>query len=167
MELNDWLTLAAIVIGPVIAVAVTLWVEKRRRRAESKMTVARLFMATRHLPGDANYSTAINLIPVEFHDCPSVMAAFKEYHRQIRGAMPENEQAREIQLRELTSAQTKLLSAILQSMGMKVSEADLALEAYAARGMIERDNLYLDSLAAQGRIARALEASIEPVAQQD
>lgn len=75
--------------------------------------------------------------------------------------MPENEQAREIQLRELMSAQTKLLSAILQSMGMKVSEADLALEAYAASGMIQRDNLYLESLAAQGRIARALEASIE------
>ena len=160
MTLNEWLTLVAIIVGPIVAVAITLWVESRRRKSESRMVVARLLMATRHLPGDANYSTAINLIPIEFHDCKAVMTAFKEYGRQIRNALPDTEEGRQLMHRETMTAQTKLLSAVLQAMGMRVSEADLALEAYAAGGMIQRDNIYIESLVAQTRIARALEASL-------
>lgn len=154
---TDWLTLAAIVLGPVIAVAITLWIEQRRRQRESRMFVLRLLMATRHLPSDANYSTAINLIPVEFHNVPAVMAAFKDYQQKIRS--PRQIMADDIarQNSELTTSQVKLVSAVLGAMGMKVSEADLAIEAYAADAMIQRDHLYLRSLEAQTRIADALE----------
>lgn len=48
----------------------------------------------------------------------------------------------------------------MTAVGMKVSEVDLSIEAYAAAGFIARDNLYLASLAAQSRIAEALERSV-------
>lgn len=162
MVLNDWLTLAAIVIGPLIAVLLTIALETRRRRRDSQLVVVRALMATRHLPGDPNYSTAINLVPVEFHDEPRVIEAFKEYSRLIRREEPQTANGLITFNSENLAAQTKLLSAILQAIGMKVSEADLQIEAYAAGGMVARDKLYLDSLAAQGRIATALEKSIEP-----
>jgi hypothetical protein len=73
MHLNDWLTLAAILLGPIVAVAITLWIEGRRRQRDTRMIVLRQLMATRHLPGDPMYSAAVNLIPVEFNDEAEVM----------------------------------------------------------------------------------------------
>ena len=57
----------------------------------------------------------------------------------------------------MVTKQTKMIFAIMRALKLKASEADLPLEAYAARAFIERDNLYLDSLRAQLRIAEALE----------
>ncbi|UVI39250.1 DUF6680 family protein [Qipengyuania spongiae] len=161
MELNDWLTLLAIVLGPIIAVVITLAFQKHREDRERKLVVVRMLMATRHLPGDPNYSTAINLIPVEFHGKPAVMEAFKEYKRatgQDRPLLPDgNHRVNQ----EVATAQTKLISALLQTLGMSVSEADLAVQAYAADGMVQRDLLFLRSLDAQIRTADALEKSLK------
>ncbi|MBX7481220.1 DUF6680 family protein [Qipengyuania qiaonensis] len=157
---NEWLTLLAIVLGPIIAVVITLIIQRTREKRERRLVIVRMLMATRHLPGDPNYSTAINLIPIEFYDEAGVIAALKEYKRatgQDRPILPDGN-ARVNQ--EVATAQIKLISAILQSLGMRVSEADLAVQAYAAGGMIERDNLYLRSLDAQIRTADALEKQL-------
>ena len=160
MTLNEWLTLAGIVFSPIVAVLISLWIDGRRRDRDGKMVVVRALMATRHLPGDSNYSTAINLLPVEFANSPPVMVAYKEYHRCIRREAPQTPEGQAIVNSEIATAQTKLLSAVLSAVGMKVSEADLAVEGYAAGGFIARDNLYLDSLRAQIRTADALEKSL-------
>lgn len=158
MRLSDLLTIAAILIGPVVAVAITLWIEGRRRRRDSQIIVLRQLMATRHLPSDPMYSAAINLIPVEFNGDPAVVAEHKAYHEALRqsAAAPADQQDQATKF--LVSRQTKLICAIMRSLGLTVSEADLPVEAYAARGWTERDTLYLKSLQGTVRIADALEA---------
>ncbi|MGO9994125.1 MAG: DUF6680 family protein [Steroidobacteraceae bacterium] len=61
MKLNDWLTLIAIVLGPISAVCITLWIEHRRRLRERRLYVTRMLLMTRHLPADPQYNAAINL----------------------------------------------------------------------------------------------------------
>lgn len=161
MALNDWLTLLAIVVGPIVAVGITLWVEGRRRRRDSRTTVLRQLMATRHLPADPLYSTAVNLVPVEFNDEPEVMAAYKAYLEALRRAVPEDPDELSRSLQFLVSKQTKMIYAIMRSLGLRASEADLPVEAYAARGMTERDALYIQSLHGTVRIANALEAQLQ------
>ena len=148
------------VLSPIVAVLITLWVEGRRRDREGKMAVVRMLMATRHLPSDPSYSTAINLLRVEFADCRPVMNAYREYHRNIRREQPGTMEGVVMLDQDISGSQTKLLSAVMNAVGMKVSEVDLSIEAYAAAGFIARDNLYLASLAAQSRIAEALERSV-------
>jgi hypothetical protein len=162
MNLNAWLTLIGIVASPIVAVIITLWVERRRRNFDGKMLIARTLMMTRHFPGDANYSNAINLMRIEFADCPEVIQAYQEYGRQIRREEATTSEGITKLHDEMKAAQTKMLSAVLRRVGMNVSEADLALEAYAAGGFIHRDNLYLNSLDAQIRTANALERSFPP-----
>lgn len=161
MTVEAWLTLTGIVLSPIVAVSITLWIEGRRRKRDSQMHVVRLLMATRHLPSDPSYSTAVNLIPVEFAAHPKVIAAHKEYHRAIRREAPLTPEGHANANLELAQTQTKLISAVLSAVGMNVSEADLAAEAYAASGFIARDNLWLDSLRAQVRTAEALEKSLD------
>jgi hypothetical protein len=162
MENSVWLEVAALILGPVSAVAITLWIEGERRQRESRLTVLRLLMATRHLPADPSYSTAVNLVPVEFNDEAAVMTAYKEYQEAIRQRPDPNDQEA-VRLCEqiMGTKQTKMIYAIMRALKLKASEADLPVEAYAAKGFIERDNLYLASLHAQLRIATALERSID------
>lgn len=46
-----------------------------------------------------------------------------------------------------------MLFAVTQSMKLPASEADLPVEEYAAKGTIERENLWLNSLRGTIRIA--------------
>lgn len=157
MDTNDWLTLLALILGPVSAVGITLWIEGQRRRRESRLVVLRQLIATRHLPGDPMYSTAINLIPVEFNDDRAVMEAYKAYQAAV--SQPPSTEAEAIALtsQKVAVAQTKMIFAVMKAMKLRASEADLPVEAYAAKGMIERDNLWLNSLRGTARIADALE----------
>lgn len=164
MRLNEWLTLAAIILGPIIAVGITLWIEGRRRMRDSRMIVLRQLMATRHLPGDPLYSLAVNLIPVEFNDERSVMAAHKAYHEALRASAAAPDDQKRQALEFLVSRQTKMIYAIMQSLGLHASEADIPMEAYAAQGMVDRNALYLKSLEGMVRIADALEAQTRMIA---
>jgi hypothetical protein len=165
MGLNEWLTLAGIVLSPIIAVLITLWVEGRRRVRDGKMIVVRMLIATRHLASDPAYSTAINLLRVEFAHSRRVMDAFAAYHRVIRVEQATTPQGIELQNTEIRTVQTKLLSAVLKEVGITASEADLAVEGYASDGFRARDNMYLNSLQAQIRTADALERSLAIQAQ--
>jgi hypothetical protein len=160
MDTAASLTLLAIVTGPIAAVAISLWIEGRRRRRETRLSVLRQLIITRHLPGDPNYSAAINLVPVEFNDDPAVIAEYKAYQEAIRQVPGSDPEAIARCDQRLAITQTKLIFAIMRSLKLKASEADLPAEAYAARGFIQRDNLYLQSLHGTVRIADALEAQV-------
>ena len=64
LQIYEWLTLAAILIGPIVAVIITLATEARRRTREQQTQTLRMLLSTRHLPSDPAYSTAINMIPI-------------------------------------------------------------------------------------------------------
>lgn len=156
MNLNAWLTLAGVVLSPVGAVLITLWIEGRRRDRESKMAIVRALITTRHLPADPAYSRAINLVRVEFANVPNVIDAYKDYQKVIRQESALTEEGLNLQNKELQNSQLKLLSAILRAVGMNASEADLSIEAYAARGLLQREEIYINSLLAQQKTADAL-----------
>ena len=116
----------------------------------------RMLLTTRHLPADANYSVAINLIPVEFNDDAKVMEAWRRYIEvvQVRPS-PENEEQHN---RELGVRQTKLIYAMMQSLGFNLAETDIQTSAYVADGFIRRDNIMIGSWLAMTDIAHSLRA---------
>lgn len=158
MNLNAWLTLAAVFVSPILAVLISVLIEHRRRRRDGRMIVLRQLLVTRHLPADPAYSAAVNLVPVEFNDDQPVIQAYKEYQTAINATPGDNTDAIRKAGQSVVVKQTKLIFAIMRSLGLKASEADLPAEAYAAKGMIDRDDLYLQSLSAQIRTADTLEA---------
>jgi hypothetical protein len=151
---NAWLTLTAIVIGPLAAVGITLWIEGRRKDREQKIQVARMLLTTRHLPSDPAYSLAINLIPVEFNADARVMTAWNEYIEAVRYTpAPQNESTH---LEVARAKQTGLIHEVLQSLGFNLSETQIKISAYAAEGWARRDDLYIDYLRATREIALSL-----------
>ena len=159
MTNNEWLTLAAIVIGPMSAVGITLAIEKIRRTRERRLYIVRLLLATRHLPADAQYNVAVNLIPADFNDQKSVMDAWRNYHAVARERIGQPPDAGH--QRRMTAAQSTMIFQAMQSAGLELSEGDIQTESYVSQGFIDRDNLYLESLRALPTLANAMQIQVE------
>ncbi|MXP14008.1 hypothetical protein GRI44_04505 [Altererythrobacter confluentis] len=155
MSTTELLTLAAILIGPVLAIVVQIVAERRKQIRESRVQTFRTLVSTRHLPGDPSYSTAINMIPIDFNRVRPIEKAHEEYIRTILyKASKENAEAHN---RDIIDKQTKLIFEIARKLGYSLKESDIQNAAYAAGGFIERDNLMLSGWQAWTRIASALE----------
>lgn len=155
MSAESLLTLAAILLSPTIAVGVTLWSQSREKLRDSQRQTMRMLVATRHLPGDAAYTTAINMIPLDFAKNTPIMNAWREYIALINpkeegGEAPSND--------EVVSKQGDLIFLILKELGYKLTKEEITSSAYAATGFVNRDNLMLSGWQAWDRIAAALEA---------
>jgi hypothetical protein len=160
MRLNDWLTLGAIVLGPIVAVGITLVIEKSRKTHERRVQIMRMLLATRHMPADAQYNAAINLIPAEFNDQKKVMDAWRMYQERVRESFtPENEAQHD---KRVTAAQSGMIFQVMHCVGLKnLSEGDIQTQAYVSQGFVDRDKLYQDSLRAMPQIAETLKEQRE------
>jgi hypothetical protein len=154
LQPTEWLTLLAIILGPLFAVIVTILFEAKRRSRDQRLQVFRILMTTRHLPGDANYSNSINLVPIEFHDNRQVINAYNAYIDAVRFKPAEGQE--ETNNRLLSSKQTKLIYEVAKDLGFKLRESDLEVQAYAAEGFIQRDNRIMDALSAMRNVADIL-----------
>jgi hypothetical protein len=159
LKLSELLTLIGIVIGPIIAVAITLVAESKRRKRDGQIQVMRMLLNTRQLAADPAYSIAINLVPVEFNKSTQVMAAWRMYIEAVRYRPTQENQ--EEHHRQLNAKQTTLIYQIMRSLGFQLSETDIQTSAYLSDGFVKRDNLYLDSLQAMCDIADAIKQQNE------
>lgn len=101
MRLVDWLTITAILLGPIIAIRITRYLEKRRDDYGRKERIFKTLMATRATRLAGDHVQALNLIDVEFYDKgiwprhrknKAVVEAWKEY-LDLLGNKPLNEKS--------------------------------------------------------------------------
>ena len=156
MTTNEIITVAALLAGPILAVVVQISAEHRKQLKDAQTTTFRMLVGTRHLPSDPAYSTAINMIPIDFNRVANVMAAYSAYIKEI--SFVPNDENRNLQSERILTNQTKLIFAIAQHLRYDIPETDIQTTAYAAGGFIARDNLMIDGWRAWQRIADALEA---------
>jgi hypothetical protein len=156
LKLSELVSLIGIIIGPIVAVCITLIIEARRRKRDQQVQTMRMLVSTRHLPSDPAYTTAINMIPVDFNKNRRVMAAWKAYIDAVFHK-PTSENIAKHKI-DTEAKQTKLIFAIMRYLGYELAEIDIQTTPYAAGGMIDRDNLMLRGWEAWPRIADALEA---------
>jgi hypothetical protein len=160
MTTNEWLTLTAIVLGPISAVGVTLWIEQRRHTRDRRLYIVRMLLMTRHLPADPQYNAAINLIPVEFNDQEKVIEAWRIYHERVRQKPDLSQQADHD--RRLSAAQSGMIFQVMRSAGLaNLSEGDIQTQAYVSEGFVERDRVYMDSLRALPAMAATMARQVE------
>lgn len=163
LKLYELLTLAGVFAGPLSAVLITLWIDRRRRRSDARTQVLRMMLTTRRLPSDPAYLMAINLIEVEFNDCDDVMKARREYLELVSQDVSEERKPDHDQ--RMQAKQATMIVGMMKAVGLKASESEILTDAYISQGFIYRDNLYLDSLKAMRDVAEALKVSNWLVAQ--
>src|SRR5258706_13124308 len=103
------------------------------------------------MAGDANWSMAINSVPIVFSKDEQVMAAWRSFLQAVRyKASAGNEEAAN---RDYAAKATTLIYRIAKKLKFDITENDIQNEAYYAVGLVERDNLMLEAFRALPRIA--------------
>lgn len=144
MGLADWLTLLAIVAGPLLGAWFALSLEARREKRGRKLDIFRTLMRTRRTPMWPDHVGALNLVEIEFHDRPAVMAAWKALFDHLGKPQPRHPQEEvtaqmaddEFQERErrynqrIGEERQKLLSLLLHAIGSELAFKIQQLEIY-------------------------------------
>lgn len=76
--MSTWIataTIAATLVGPVVAVAITLWYQGRDQAYQRRLSVFRSLMQWRANWLHAEWVGALNMVPVEFSGRPKILSA--------------------------------------------------------------------------------------------
>jgi hypothetical protein len=91
IKLEGWLTIIAIVLGPLLAFAVQRWRDSRRDRIERKRQIYRQLLLTLKVPMNPRHVDALNSIPLEFYQDSKVMQGWRLYTSHLNdSAMLKN-----------------------------------------------------------------------------
>ncbi len=144
---NDWLTIGAVLLGPILAVQAQKWIERAQGRRLRKEYLFRALVATR---GGARLSPehvgALNMIDVDFYGSrllgiriqsraeKKVIDAWKEYLDCLGEQITDSagERTRE-------GAFNNLLFEISQCIGYSFDKVHLRRQAYAPQGHIDAE----------------------------
>jgi hypothetical protein len=149
MRFSDWVAFTGLLLGPAIAVLITLaWttLTERRRRREA---ILQQLLLSRMLPQDPSFQQAINRVPLEFQSA-KVRNKWDAYISASNKADPA----------AVATQLNDLIQEMLTALGYKVDHAGSILRGgYLSSGFTEQLELHINSLKALVRIADASEKS--------
>lgn len=82
MEIKDWINIAAIILSPIFAVIITMWLTTRNEKRKEKMEVFKQLMVSRVISGTIDYVKTLNALDVVFADSPKVRKAWQELYNE-------------------------------------------------------------------------------------
>lgn len=114
MTINDFFTLAALIIIPIVAVVIAQWLQNRSEKCKDKMQIFKTLMTSRIYGWTIDSVNALNVIDIVFSDDNNVRAAWKDLNDKYNVSNPDQQH-----LKKIENAQYKLLEAIAISLGYK------------------------------------------------
>lgn len=147
MTLNEFLTIVAIVIAPVVAVQVQKKLEVFREQRGRKLWVFKTLMATRAATVSAEHVQALNMIDLEFREkrYKSVTIAWKTYLDHLSSYPKDDEKLQPIWGERRVDLLTNLLLEMGRSLGYEFDEVHVKKGIYApeAHGRLEDENVFI------------------------
>jgi hypothetical protein len=139
--LQDWPIVLATFIGPIVAVAITLWHQSRERvRRERDQLFATMMRLRRH-PLMTEYVGALNLVPVHFSRDTNVMRRYEEIYALLNDPAWELPAAVARLNERVEVASAHLLSTMAVAQGVKIDQLQILRGAYAPRGWQDEENI--------------------------
>ncbi|MBN1783438.1 MAG: hypothetical protein JW812_00535 [Alphaproteobacteria bacterium] len=131
---------AAVIVGPILAVIITRWLDNRRSKKDMRLQIFRALMRDRRNKLSFDFVAALNLIEVEFYDDKSVISAWKRLYESLIKRWHNDEEKYQITY-EWDILTTKLLSEVGKCLGFKnIEQTDIMSGGYAPQGWAEREN---------------------------
>ncbi len=127
-------TIVAVLVGPILAVLVTRWVDASRLKYNRRMDVFRTLMRTRRIRLNADHVGALNLVEIEFHGEPAVIDAWRAYWRHLHSVMPVAVNDQQQFFGEQDRLLSRLLHAIAKSLKFGIEQLDILEGGYAPQG---------------------------------
>lgn len=131
IKFEGWLTIAAILVGPLLAFLVQRWRDSVREKRGRQLDVFRRLVLTLKVSMSPNHVDAINSIPLEFHFNTRVMQAWRLYTSHLNDRQKDINRWAE----QRFDLSVDLVFEIAQSLGYKhVDKALLKDSLYVPQG---------------------------------
>jgi hypothetical protein len=114
LTVSEWITVAAIVLGPILAVATQLWFQARKTKRDSKLWTFNTLMGLRASIVSPNFVQAINLVDTVFYGNSEVRDKRREFLALVTAA-----QGRVMTSAEIDKAKD-LIAELLAKMGKEL-----------------------------------------------
>ena len=137
----EYVTIAALLLGPIFAVLVTRYIDGLRANKVRKLEIFRTLMRTRRMNLNWEHVGALNLIEVEFVNNSKVVEAWKRYLKNLGTELPpiENTALYDEAGRKRDKLLTILIYEVAQTVGIKVDQLDILEKNYFPRGWQDDD----------------------------
>lgn len=120
----------ATLMGPVLAVMVTRYIDEARAQKARQLEIFRAMMRTRNAALFPDHVNALNQVEIEFHRVLDVMTAHREMMRFMNTPSPPDERWGQ----RHRSYLTKLLSAMAKELGYDFEQLDVLEGGYYPSG---------------------------------
>ena len=142
--MTDWgllITTVAIILGPIIAVLMTRFIDKMRAEEERKFEIFRTLMRTRETPLNWDHVGALNLVEVEFRKHPLVINAWKAYRAHLGIELPpfEQKQRHDDHSRKRRILLTTLIDEISKTVDINIKQLDILEGNYVPQGWADQE----------------------------
>ena len=130
---------ASTVVGPLAAVFITRWNDRRAQRRERLLHIYRTLMATRRSTISPEHVAAINLIEVEFHGVQPVIDAWTAYITHLN--TPSGTTTHQVTVWNEKRAELLaiLLVKIAKHLGFPKGELEILHGGYAPQGWVDKE----------------------------
>lgn len=129
LEASDWIMIAAVIAGPILAVWVTRFHDSRNEKRSRQLAILRSLLKTRQLRIDPEHVGALNLIDIEFYGVKPINAAYGAYIRNLGAPFP-NEHGQAAFFDERHDLFVALLHSIGTHLGYEFDKHDLGRRGY-------------------------------------
>jgi hypothetical protein len=129
VETKDTLTILAIIVGPILAVLITRYVDEVGATKARKLDIFRTLMRTRKMPIHFDHVAALNMVEIDFFQDEKVIKSWKEY---LTNLSTHDFDKREKLL-------TALLSEIARNLKIKIQQLDILEGNYIPQGWVDDD----------------------------
>ena len=140
-QILGFLTIIAIIVGPVLAVLVTRLSDDRRLKRQRRMAVFRDLMRTRRMRLTPDHVGALNLVEIEFDGEIHVIEAWRNYmaHLSKRIEPTWTQEQTDQFLGEQEKLLARLLHAIAKSLKFQIDQLDIFQGGYLPEGWADED----------------------------
>ncbi|MDQ1353744.1 MAG: hypothetical protein QG657_4051 [Acidobacteriota bacterium] len=134
-----WIYIIAVILSPLIAVQISVWLQRRREDQNTRLWVFKTLMSTRASRLSENHVHALNMIDLEFYGqskkSKAVIEAWKAYHYHLSNGTPS--EAWHIKEYELFM---DLLFYLAEALGYHFGKTELKQTSYFPQGFKNKND---------------------------
>jgi hypothetical protein len=147
----EWMTLVALVVGPMLAVGTQLWWQRRKEKRDHKIWVFSTLMSLRANMLAPDSVRALNLIDVVFYKNAKVRARWKTMLDYLASDDWKAQPVAQTTLDKTKDFQAELLAQIAKDLGYKYDHTHIKQNAYYPKvyNLLDEDNTKLRRLGIQ------------------
>lgn len=140
ITLIEWLTVFALLAGPVSAVWVTRFIDKKREHEKRKWEIFRNLICFRGNQLSKAFVESFSLVEVEFYDDKEVLEVWKELYEHLFTQEPPDDSLKQQFYEEREKATLALYKKMASSLDIKLNSLDVSKHGYFPQGWVDQQD---------------------------